>query len=159
MFTCRKNGNLEICLDGRLVGIFPRPDIARGVFGEYLDDHQINADAKLYFTDGSPFLLVLLAQVQVMLLLVPSHTHEGSTTKTIKSSPNSSHNPMHCLMDAAVHSVGAVNTQAHTLSKWRQDGAAGMSSNALGSAMGVARGLSEELDRQQMNLVDNVVAL
>ena len=66
---------------------------------------------------------------------------------------------MQCLMDTAVNSVEVMNIQAHMLTKWIQGGAAGMSSNALGSAMGVAHGLSEELERQQMELVDNAVAL
>lgn len=155
VFTWRKNGDFEVRLDGRLMDAFPRPDIARGIFSEYMNDNPISVDAKAHFTDGFPFLLAPLAQVKGMSSAVPNQAHE-STKKT--KSP-SSHNPMHRLMDAAMHSVGAVNTQAHTVSKWVQDSAAEVTSSTIGSAMGVARGLSEGLDRQRMDLLDNAVAL
>eukprot|EP00571_Detonula_confervacea_P009096 CAMPEP_0172317146 /NCGR_PEP_ID=MMETSP1058-20130122/30651_1 /TAXON_ID=83371 /ORGANISM="Detonula confervacea, Strain CCMP 353" /LENGTH=1163 /DNA_ID=CAMNT_0013031633 /DNA_START=128 /DNA_END=3619 /DNA_ORIENTATION=- len=153
VFTWRKNGDFEVRLDGRLMDIFPRPDIAKGIFSEYLNDSPISQDAKSHFADGFPFLLAPLAQVKGMSSAVPQ-SHEPP--KKLKSP--SSHNPMHRLMDAAVNSVGAMNTQAHTVSKWMQDGAAEMSSSALGSAVGVARGLSEELDKQRMELLENAVA-
>lgn len=153
MFTWRKNGDFEVRLDGRLMDIFPRPDIAKGIFSEYLNDTPISQDAKSHFTDGFPFLLAPLAQVKGMSSAVPQAQEPA---KKIKSP--SSQNPMHRLMDAAVHSVGAMNTQAHTVSKWMQDGASEMSSNALGNAAGVARGLSEELDKQRMELLENAVS-
>jgi len=153
-FTWRKNGNFEVRLDGRTMDIFPRPDIARGIFSEYLNDNPISVDAKAHFADGFPFLLAPLAQVKGMSSAVPQ-THES--TKEEQSS--SSHNPMHRLVDVAMHSMGAMNSQAHTLSKWMQDGAVEISSSALGSAMGVARDLSEGLDRQRLELFENAFAL
>lgn len=140
VFTWRKSGDFEIRLNGRIMDIFPRSDIAKGIFSEYLNDNPISLDAKAHFADGFPFLLAPLAQVKGMSSAVPNQSHEP--TKKLKSP--SSHNPMHRLMDAAVHSVGAMNTQAHTLSKWMQDGVAG---------------LSEELHRQQMELLEGAVAL
>ncbi|KAL7548654.1 hypothetical protein ACHAWF_011926 [Thalassiosira exigua] len=155
VFTWRKNGNFEIRLDGRLMDVFPRQDIARGIFAEYLNDNPISLDAKARFADGFPFLLAPLAQVKGMSSAVPNQAHESP--KRPKSSHG--HNPMHRLMDAAVHSMGAMNAQVHTLSRWMQDSAAEVSSSALGSAMGAARGLNEELDRQRMDLVEGAVAL
>jgi len=152
VFTWRKNSDFEVRLDGRLMDTFPRPDIARGIFSEYLNDNPISQDAKAHFTDGFPFLLAPLAQVKGMSSAVPQ---AQESVKEIKSP--SSHNPMHRLMDFTMSSVGAVNTQAQTVSKWMQDGASEMSSSALGSAMGVARGLSEELDKQRMELLENAV--
>jgi len=159
VFTWRKNGDFEIRLDGRVMATFPRPDMARGIFGEYLNDTPISVDAKAHFADGFPFLLAPLAQVKGMSSAVPNtQTHEGSTINKLKDSP-SSQNPMHRMMDAAAQGVGAVNSQAQTLSKWMANGAASASSSALGGAMGVARGLSDELDRQRMEFLDGAVAL
>ena len=152
VFTWRKNGDFEIRLDGRLMDIFPRPDIARGIFSEYMNNNPISLDAKAHFTDGFPFLLAPLAQVKGMSSAVPNQTHEPAKTK---KSPSGHGGPMHRLMGAA-NSMGTVGMGTM---KWMQESAAGMSSNALGSAMGVARGLSEELDKQRMDLFDNAVAL
>mmetsp|Transcript_34871 Transcript_34871/g.74348 ORF Transcript_34871/g.74348 Transcript_34871/m.74348 type:complete len:1212 (+) Transcript_34871:333-3968(+) len=157
VFTWRKNSDFEIRLDGRIMDIFPRPDIARGIFAEYLNNNPISLDAKAHFADGFPFLLAPLAQVKGMSSAVPSHpAHESSKGKPKSPTHN---NPMHRLVDAAVSSVGAVNTQAQTLSKWMQDSAVSASSSALGGAMGVARGLSEQLDRQRMEILENAAAL
>ena len=155
VFTWRKNGEFEIRLDGRLMEIFPRPDIARGIFSEYLNDNPISHDAKAHFADGFPFLLAPLAQVKGMSSAVPNQPHESPK----KAKSPAGHSPMHRLMGAAAHSVGAMNNQAHVLSKWMQDGASEMSSTAIGSAMGVARGLSEELDKQRMDLVESALAI
>jgi len=153
VFTWRKNGDFEIRLDGRVMDIFPRPDIAKGIFSEYMNDDPISRDAKAHFTDGFPFLLAPLAQVKGMTSAVP---HAQDHTREVTSS---STNPMRRLMGAAMHSMDSMNTQAHSLSKWVLDSAAGVSSNAVGSAMGVARGLSDELDRQRLEFFETAVAL
>lgn len=153
VFTWRKNGDFEIRLDGRVVDIFPRPDIAKGIFGEYLNNNPISLDAKAHFADGFPNLLAPLAQVKGMSSAVPQ-THEPSVV--VKST---SGHPMHRLIDVAMHSAGAVNLQAHSLSKWVQDSAVELSSNAIGSAKGVARELSEELDRHRIDLFESAFAL
>ncbi|KAL7536123.1 hypothetical protein ACHAXR_006927 [Thalassiosira sp. AJA248-18] len=155
VFTWRKNGDFEVRLDGRVMDIFPRPDIARGIFSEYMNNNPISLDAKAHFSDGFPFLLAPLAQVKGMSSAVPNQPHESTKKPKIPSSSN----PMHRLMDAAMHSMGAVNNQAHSLSRRMQDSASYVSSSAMGSAMGVARGLSEELDRQRMDLLESAVTL
>lgn len=151
VFTWRKNSDFEVRLDGRLMDIFPRPDIARGIFAEYLNNNPISLDAKAHFADGFPFLLAPLAQVKGMSSAVPQ-THESSTEKVIKIQTS---NPMHRMMNAAVNSMGTMNNQAHSLSKWMSDSAAEMQANA----MGVARELSEELDKQRMDFFENAVSL
>lgn len=153
VFTWRKNGDFEIRLDGRVMDKFPRPDIAKGIFSEYMNDDPISRDAKAHFTDGFPFLLAPLAQVRGMTSAVP---HAQDQTREVTSSGT---NPMRRLMGVAIHSMDSMNTQAHSLSKWVLDSAAGVSSNAVGSAMGVARGLSEELDRQRIEFFETAVAL
>ncbi|KAK1732438.1 hypothetical protein QTG54_016832 [Skeletonema marinoi] len=57
VFTWRKNGDFEVRLDGRVMDIFPRPEIAKGIFAEYMNKDPISLDAKAHFTDGFPFLL------------------------------------------------------------------------------------------------------
>lgn len=137
--------------------VFPRPDIAKGLFSEYLNDNPISVDARAHFADGFPFLLAPLAQVKGMSSAVPTPPSGG---RKGKGAPAHGHgHPVHRLMDAAAHSAGAVQTQAHALSRWMQDGAAGVSSSAIGGALGVARGLNEELDKQRRELLENAVAL
>jgi hypothetical protein len=136
--------------------IFPRPDMARGIFSEYLNNNPISQDAKSHFADGFPFLLAPLAQVKGMSSAVPI-THDAPK----KLETHSTGNPMFRLFDLAMHSVGTMNTQAHTLSRWMQDGAAEISSTldeALGSAVGVARGFSAEFERHRMDILDNALA-
>ena len=153
VFTWRKNGDFEIRLDGRVMDIFHRPDIAKGIFSEYMNDDPISRDAKAHFTDGFPFLLAPLAQVKGMTSAVP---HAQNHTREVIGL---SSNPMRRLMGVAIHSMDSMNSQAHSLSKWVLDSAAGVSLNAMGSALGVARGLSEELDRQRMEFIETAVAL
>ncbi len=153
VFTWRKNGDFEIRLDGRVMDIFPRPDIAKGIFSEYMNVDPISRDAKAHFTDGFPFLLAPLAQVKGMTSAVPHAQNQ------IREVTGSSTNPMRRLMGVAIHSMDSMNSQAHSLSKWVLDSAAGVSSNAMGSAMCVARGLSEELDRQRIEFIETAVAL
>lgn len=151
VFTWRKNGDFEIRLDGFLMDVFPRPDVARGIFAEYMNNDPISLDAKAHFADGFPFLLAPLAQVKGMSSAVPSGHRDHETSK----GKMKSHSPMSRLMDAAAQGVGAMNTQALAMSKWMTDGAASASSNALS----VARELGEELDRQRMELLEGAVAL
>jgi len=156
VFTWRKNGDFEVRLDGRVMDTFPRPDMAKGIFTEYMNHDPISLDAKAHFTDGFPFLLAPLAQVKGMSSAVPPP--QDSTKKT-KSPGN---NPMLRLMDVAMTSMGAVNSQAHSLSKWMQDGAAEITSNienALDGAVGVARGISAELERHRMEMIENALLL
>lgn len=54
-------------MDGRIVDTFPRPDVARGIFYEYLrTDDPISPDFANHVVDGFPFLLGPLAQVKGM---------------------------------------------------------------------------------------------
>lgn len=131
---------------------FPRPDMARGIFSEYLNNDPISLDAKAHFADGFPFLLAPLAQVKGMSSAVPI-THDLP-----KKTESNSGNPVFRLM---MHPVNTMNSQAHTLSKWMQEGAAEVSStldDALGSAVGFARGVSAEFERRRMELLDNAFA-
>ena len=41
VFTWRKNGDFEIRIDGRVMDVFKRPDIAKGIFSEYLVRPQV----------------------------------------------------------------------------------------------------------------------
>ena len=143
----------KVRLDGRVMDVFPRPDMARGIFSEYLNKDPISSDAKDHFADGFPFLLAPLAQVKGMSSAVPI---ASDSTKKIG---NSSGNPMVRLM---MHPVNLMNSQAHTMSKWMHDGAAEISStldDALDNAVGIARGVSAEFEKRRMELLDNAFAL
>jgi len=65
VFTWRKNGNLELRIDGRIMDIFPDPEVGRGIFYEYLrSDDPMSSHAREHFADGFPFLLAPLVQVK-----------------------------------------------------------------------------------------------
>lgn len=132
---------------------FPRPDMARGIFSEYMNHDPISLDAKAHFADGFPFVLAPLAQVKGMSSAVPI-AHDPP-----KKMESNSGNPVFRLM---MHPVNTMNSQAHTLSKWMQEGAAEVSStldDALSSAVGIARGVSAEFEKRRMELLDNAFAL
>jgi len=64
-FTWRKDGSLEVRVDGRLMDKFAIPGLASGIFYEYLrKDDPMSMDALLNFANGFPFLLAPLAQVK-----------------------------------------------------------------------------------------------
>jgi len=150
VFTWRKNGDFEVRLDGRVMDIFPRPEIAKGIFAEYMNKDPISLDAKAHFTDGFPFLLAPLAQVKGMSSAVP----QSQTPKKVESQ---SSNPMHRFFDTAMNSFSTANAQASTFSKWMQGSVADVSSNmgnAFGSVVGTARGLGSELDRQRLEFFE-----
>jgi hypothetical protein len=155
VFTWRKNGDFEVRLDGRVMDIFPRPDIARGIFAEYMNKNPISLDAKAHFTDGFPFLLAPLAQVKGMSSAVP----QSQSPKKVESQ---SSNPMHRFFDTAMNSFNKMNAQANSFSTWMQGNAADVSSNmgnVFGSVVGAARGLGSELDRQRLEFFESAMAL
>jgi len=158
VFTWRKNGDFEIRIDGRIMDVFRRPDIAKGIFSEYLNNDPISLDAKARFADGFPFLLAPLAQVKGMLSAVP-HTHERPKKSKTQQDRSSNANPVHRFVDAAMNSMGAMNNQAQTLSKWMQESAASASSNAMNSAVDLGRVINSEMKRQRIEIIENALAL
>ena len=61
LFTWRMNGNFEIRLNNRLMDVFPRPDLAKGMFFEYMrSDDPISPEARMRFADGIPSLIAPL---------------------------------------------------------------------------------------------------
>jgi len=79
VFTWRKNGDLEVRLDGDLMDTFPRPSLASGMFYEYLRfDDPISPDARVHFADGFPFLLAPLAHVIGISMPPSADQHQES---------------------------------------------------------------------------------
>ena len=136
--------------------IFPsRRDLARGIFTEYLNNDPISLDAKAHFADGFPFLLAPLAQVKGMSSAVP--TANTDSPKMIHSNSTGNH-----VIRLMTYPMNVMNSQAHTMSRWIQEGAAELSStfdDALDNAVDIARGVSAEIERRRMELLDNAFAL
>lgn len=90
VFTWRKNGDLEVRLDGRLMDSFPRPEIAKGIFYEYLrTDDPMSFDYLDRAVDGFPFLLGPLERVKdVGTHLTPKRQNMGSTGASASASNN-----------------------------------------------------------------------
>lgn len=65
VFTWRKNGDMDLRINGRLMDTFPHPEMAKGIFFEYLrGDEPMSMDARDHFADGFPFLLSPLAMLK-----------------------------------------------------------------------------------------------
>ena len=125
---------------------FQRPDIAEGIFYEYLRlDDPMSFDFLDRVVDGFPFLLAPLAQVKGVSTPVRSkHGDVGS-----KISPLSSSHPVF----KAVTGLGeTVSSHAMDLAGFVQNGASEMSNHAMNKARSVgdaARNLGEEMDRRR----------
>ncbi|KAL7573638.1 hypothetical protein ACA910_008768 [Epithemia clementina (nom. ined.)] len=84
VFTWLKNGDFVCRLNGRVVDTFPRPDIAEGIFFEYLrNDDPISKEFHDNVVDGFPFLLAPLTQVQGF--------HQHASSKSSKKSEDESY--------------------------------------------------------------------
>lgn len=87
VFTWRKSGCMELRIDGRLIDEFSQPDIAPGIFYEYLrGDDPISMEARNSFADGFPFLLAPLAQLKGFV------SRQETATETDESPPKKSQN-------------------------------------------------------------------
>lgn len=79
-FTWRKNGNLEIRLDGRVMDTFPIEGMVSGIFYEYLRyDDPMSREFLENAVDGFPFLLAPLAQVKGVSISSNSGNHQSQT--------------------------------------------------------------------------------
>jgi hypothetical protein len=140
-FTWRKNGDLEIRLNGRIMDVFPRPDVAAGIFYDYLrDDDPISPDFLNAVVDGFPFLLAPLSQVK------------GVSSGNMASPPPEGGHEQHLFMRAAGGFVDIVSSRAEDVSGWLHDGANVMAKsmmNAAQTAGDTARNIGEEMDRQR----------
>ena len=153
VFTWRKNGDLEVRLNGDFMDTFARPDIAEAIFFEYfrLDD-PMSTDVLDHVVDGFPKLLGPLSQVKGMKTpVVP----KGLST----SKSQSSSNPVF----KAVFGFGdVVSGHAHNFAEMVQSGASEMSNAAVSTARSVgdaARNLSEEMDRRREKVGKHVSAM
>jgi hypothetical protein len=77
----------QLRIDGRLIDVFSQPDIAPGIFFEYLrGDDPISMEARNNFVDGFPFLLAPLAQLKGFV------SKQDIVTEADQSPPKKSHN-------------------------------------------------------------------
>lgn len=156
VFTWRKNGDMEVRLDGRLMDTFPRPDLASGIFFEYVrTDDPISVDALNRFADGFPFLLAPLAQVKGVFSPVASHgSFEDSTKETAGTGSQISR-----FVD---NLAGSMNSHASDFASWVQENANGAASNvgdAFRNAGDAARGLGENMDRWRKSMLTQLASI
>lgn len=122
---------------------FPRPDIAEGIFYEYLrTDNPMSVDFLDRVVEGFPFLLAPLSQVKGVTSPVVSH-------QAIHHDTHSSGNP---LVRTIGGFGGAISSQAANFADFLQSGAHEISANAMETAKSVgsaARNLGDELERKR----------
>eukprot|EP00536_Pseudo-nitzschia_multiseries_P016340 jgi/Psemu1/328205/estExt_fgenesh1_pg.C_10800003 len=144
VFTWRKNGNLEVRLNGVFMDSFPRPDIAEGIFYEYLRlDNPMSFDFLDRVVDGFPSLLAPLSQLEGITTAVNSH-------QTNMPNPASSGgNPFFKVIGVF---GGAISTQAASIAEFVQSGTQELAGNAIDKARSVgstAKTLGEEVERRR----------
>lgn len=152
-FTWRKNGAIEVRLNGRLMDSFPRPELATAIFFEYLrTDDPFSPDFMERVVDGFPHLLAPLAQVQ-------------GITASVMQEPSSSPKPAGGVQTAfkaisgvadslSSHAVGAVGAM--------QQGVADTAANAVNAAQATGdamRHFGEEAERKRVTTWKSMVAL
>lgn len=157
VFTWRKNGDLELRLDGRIMDTFPDPELARGIFYEYLrGDDPMSMQARDNFVDGFPFLLAPLAQVRG--ISSPVLPHDGTTQETRKTAQQVDKKTLRVL-----GSVGDfVNSHLTSATDWVKSNAEEMRVNTITAAKTVgdsARNLSTELEKRRVMAWEHMVGL
>jgi len=154
VFTWRKNGDLEVRVDGRVMDSFPQPGIAKGIFFEYLRfDDPISLDARDHIADGFPFLLAPLAQVKGM-------SSTGLPAGNVASSVSEEHGLV--IVRAVSNIADMISSQAVGFTKWVQDGTNGMVStvtNIAKNAGDSARNAGDEIERRRVLAWNHVVSL
>jgi len=150
VFTWRKNGNLELRLEGRTVDIFPSPDVARGIFYEYLrGDDPISVDARDHFSDGFPFLLAPLAQVKGISSPVQYHDFSSEPNQAGDKSTRFGFGEMF------ENTLNLANGHASQTLDWVQENfQGGMSNIAMGSraVTSATQNLGSEIYRRRINV-------
>lgn len=121
--------------------IFHRPDIAAGIFFDYLrDDDPISPDFLDTVVEGFPFLLAPISQVK------------GVSPGIISSPASEGHHDERAFVRALGGFADMVSSRTEYVAEWLHDGASavgrGMSSVAH-SASDTARVIGEEMDRRR----------
>lgn len=128
--------------------IFPRPDIAEGIFYEYLrTDDPMSKDFLERVVDGFPFILAPLAQVKGV---------------SMPSSLSEERHGDRGIFKAVGGIAGSLSIQAETLGGWLHDSASAFASKAFSTvqfAGETARGITEEMDRRRDVLVRQLVSI
>lgn len=153
VFTWRKNGNLELRIDGRVMDRFEEPGLGRAIFYEYLrGDDPMSMDARNHFADGFPFLLAPLAQVRGVSSPV---RQQGEVPSTPEESSVG-------VLRFFGNMAGAVGSQAASATSWVQGGAAEAMGNVGKTAKAVgdtARNIGAEMEKRRVAAVEHVLSL
>lgn len=144
VFTWRKNGDLEVRLNGVFMDSFPRPDIAEGIFFEYLRlDDPMSWDFLDRVVDGFPSLLAPLSQVRGVA------TPIAMQQTNIPTQVGHGGNPIFRMIGGV---GGAISSQAATFADFIQSGTQELAGSAMDKARSVgstARNIGEEVERRR----------
>jgi len=144
VFTWRKNGNLEVRLNGVFMDSFPRPDIAEGIFFEYLRlDDPMSFGFLDRVVDGFPSLLAPLSQVKGVA--TPTTMHQTNIPNQVGPGGN----PLIRMIGGF---GGVISSQAATFADFVQSGTQELAGNAIDKARSVgstARNIGEDVERRR----------
>lgn len=148
VFTWRKNGNLEVRLNGRLMDAFPRSDIGHGIFFEYLRlDDPFSADFLERAVDGFPHLLSPLAQVQ------------GISSPVMQAPPKPSGGPLKAFFKTTADSVSSQAAGIAGVVQHVAGETAAMAAQAAQSAGDVIRHFGEEAEQKRQDVWERMVEM
>mmetsp|Transcript_5500 Transcript_5500/g.11394 ORF Transcript_5500/g.11394 Transcript_5500/m.11394 type:complete len:784 (+) Transcript_5500:525-2876(+) len=156
LFTWRKNGDVELRIDGRPMDIFSYPDLGQAIFYDYFRfDDPISQDALFRFPDGFPSLLAPLAQVPT-----DAHTMEEFEEKTDletklkkKNAPHIGNIAGNIAKDISGHVVGATG--------WIQTAVTGATQEVISRTQalgGEIQRASHQLDDRRRAIADATAA-
>ena len=138
----------QVRLNGRLMETFPRPDIAEGIFYEYLrHDDPISPELRDRVVDGFPFLLGPLAQVRGI-----------SIGQTLPPKPSGQSNFMMTAMTGFRDAVMSNAMEMAGVTKRSATMAAEHAGNAARAVGEAAKELAKEADRRRDLMVKHTVA-
>lgn len=154
VFTWRKNGNLELRIDGRVMDVFEDPVMGKGIFHEYLrGDDPMSMDARDHFADGFPFLLAPLAQVKGVSSSMPNpqdSAAEGRNTPERK--------PFTKTKKLAEDLINNISSRTSDASSWVQgniNGGVTNIGNAISTLSKNTQNMGSELTRRREQLMSH----
>jgi len=135
---------MKVRLNGVFMDSFPRPDIAEGIFFEYLRlDDPMSFDFLDRVVDGFPSLLAPLSQVKGVA--TPTAMHQTNIPNNIGPVANP-------LMKMIGGFGGVISSQASSFAEFVQSGTHELAGSAMDKARSVgdtARSIGEEVERRR----------
>jgi hypothetical protein len=155
--------NLQVRLNGRLLDTFHRPDIAEGIFYEYLrHDDPISPNLRERVVDGFPFLLAPLVQVKGISIghqtAPPKPQKENSVFRALNDFADTAHSHALAMGSAMQRGFAGAADNAGNAARTAMAAAQNMASNPAKAAVMAGQNLAKEMERRRDMMMDRTTA-